>query len=121
DRLFFFGGYQSTRIRNTQGDRSAFVPTAANLTGDFSNLLNAGDPNNPLKRAITLKGPVSGQLFANNQIPVNRFDPAALALVKYLPPASSAGGVAFYSQPIIQNFDEFIARADYSLSVNDRL
>lgn len=121
DRLFFFGGFQRTYIRNTQNGRSAFVPTAANLRGDFSNLLNASDPDNPLKRAITLKDPISGQLFTNNQIPVNRFDSAALALVKYLPASSGAGGLAFYSNPVIQDFKELLGRVDYSIGVNDRL
>src|SRR5207248_6493682 len=31
DRLFFFGGYQSTRIRNFQGGLSSSVPTDANI------------------------------------------------------------------------------------------
>src|SRR5260370_16029823 len=31
DKLFFFGGYQGTRIRNTQGGLSAFLPTDRNL------------------------------------------------------------------------------------------
>src|SRR5258708_2247708 len=34
-KLFFFAGYQGTRIRSTQGGLSAYVPTAANLNGDF--------------------------------------------------------------------------------------
>ncbi len=121
DRLFFFGGYQGTRIRNTQGGLSAFVPTAPNLAGDFSNLLTAADPNNPLKRVIQLKDPLNGQNFTSNLIPVSRFDPAALVLVKYLPLTSAGNGLAFYANPIIQNFDEFITRIDYSISTNDRL
>ena len=121
DRLFFFGGYQATRIRNTRSDLSAYVPTAADLSGDFSAFLNARSPGNPLGRQVTIKDPISGQPFANNQIPVSRFDPASLAMLKYLPASSSANGFALYSQPVIQNFDEFIIRADYSISTNDRL
>jgi uncharacterized membrane protein len=36
DRLFFFGGYQRTRLRSRPPDRVAFVPTAAMLAGDFT-------------------------------------------------------------------------------------
>ena len=36
DRLFFFGGYQGTRLRETPADLFAFVPTAAMLAGDFT-------------------------------------------------------------------------------------
>jgi hypothetical protein len=121
DRLFFFGGYQGTRIRNTQGGLSAFVPTAANLAGDFSALLNANDPANPQRRAITLRDPATGEVFANNQIPFSRFEPAALAVAKYLPPSAAANGQVFYSTPVIQNFDEFIIRVDHSISSSDRL
>ncbi|MDQ6699482.1 MAG: carboxypeptidase regulatory-like domain-containing protein [Acidobacteriota bacterium] len=121
DKLFFFGGYQGTRIRNTQNGLSAFVPTAANLAGDFSAYLNASDPNNPLRRAIAIKDPANNQLFPGNIIPVSRFEPASLAMLKFLPAASGGNGLAFYSAPIIQNFEEFIARADYSVSASDRL
>ena len=46
DRLFFFGGYQGTKIRNTRGGLTAYVPTAADLSGDFSAFLNGADPTN---------------------------------------------------------------------------
>ncbi len=121
DRLFFFGGYQATRIRNTRSDLSAYVPTAADLSGDFSAFLNARSPGNPLGRQVAIKDPINGQPFPNNQIPVSRFDPASLAMLKYLPASSSANGFALYSQPVIQNFNEFIIRVDYSISTNDRL
>lgn len=121
DRLFFFGGYQGTRIRNTQGGLSAFVPTAANIGGDFSAYLDASNPNNPQRRSVVLKDPVSGQPYPNNQIPASSFDRPSLAMLKYLPASSSGNGLAFYSTPVIQNFDEFITRVDYSLSVSDRL
>jgi Carboxypeptidase regulatory-like domain len=46
DRTFFFFGYQGTRIRNIQEGLSAFLPTPANLRGDFSALLSATHPEN---------------------------------------------------------------------------
>ena len=36
DKLFAFAGYQRTRITQQQADKQVFVPTAANLAGDFS-------------------------------------------------------------------------------------
>jgi hypothetical protein len=121
DKLFFFGGYQGTRIRNTQGGRSAYVPTASDLAGNFSSYLDASDPGNPLHRIVALKDPTTGQPFSGNQIPLNRLDPAALAMLKYLPASSASNGLVFYSTPVIQNFNEFIVRVDYSLTANDRL
>jgi hypothetical protein len=41
DKLFVFGGYQRLKATQTQANQTAYVPTAANLAGDFS----ASDPN----------------------------------------------------------------------------
>ena len=41
DKLFFFGTYQGTRIRNAPEGQIAFVPTAAERKGDFSDLCPA--------------------------------------------------------------------------------
>jgi len=120
DKLFFFLGYQGTRIRDSQGGHSAYVPTVPNIAGDFSGLLSATNPANPLGRAVTLQDPnATGQLFPNNQIPISRFDPVAKNLLKYLPLSSNLNGLIFYSEPTIQDFDEYIARADYSLGNHD--
>ena len=120
DKAFFFGSYQGTRIRNLQGGLSAFVPTSANIAGEFSSLLNASDPNNPQRRAIVLKDPVGGQPFPGNIIPASRFDPASVGMLKYLPRAGG-NGLSFYTKPIIQNSDSYLSRVDYSLSSKDRL
>ena len=36
DKLFFFGGYQRLKADQSQALTQAFVPTPANLLGDFS-------------------------------------------------------------------------------------
>ncbi|HWB83294.1 MAG TPA: carboxypeptidase regulatory-like domain-containing protein [Bryobacteraceae bacterium] len=118
---FFFFGYQGTRIRNVSGTSSAYFPLAQNLTGDFSNVLSASDPANPFAKTTTIIDPLNGQPFANNQIPANRLDPAALAFTKYIPVLTSGNGRLFYSQPLGQNFGEYVARVDHSFSENDKL
>jgi hypothetical protein len=138
DRTFFFGGYQGTRIRNTVNGLTGNVPTAANLNGDFSALLSATNPNNPLGKVIYIQDttksakcpagtgidPVTGLAstgcFPNNQIPVTRFDPASLALAKLLPSSTTNGNVIF-SQPLSQNFDEYLGRVDHAVSQNNHL
>src|SRR5262249_27293477 len=67
DRTFFFLGYQGTRLRNTSST-SAFVPTAANLQGDFRALLDASSPDNPFHRVIQVIDPLTGQPFPGNLI-----------------------------------------------------
>ncbi|MGH9662905.1 MAG: carboxypeptidase regulatory-like domain-containing protein, partial [Bryobacteraceae bacterium] len=89
---FFFFGYQGTRIRNVGGTSSAYVPTADNLRGDFSNVLSASNSANPFAKATTIVDPLTGQPFPGNQIPTRRFDPAAVAFTKYIPIVSSGNG-----------------------------
>ena len=36
NKLFFFGGYQGTTVRQDPTDMREFVPTAAMLAGDFT-------------------------------------------------------------------------------------
>jgi Carboxypeptidase regulatory-like domain len=121
DRLFFFGGYQGTRLRDTSNAAHAYVPTASDLAGDFSSYLSASNPANPIGRAVLLQDPTTSQPFPGNQIPLSRFNASALAMLPYLPASSAPNGVSFYTTPTIQNFDEFIIRLDYSLSAKDRL
>ena len=118
DKTFFFAGYQGTLIRNITGGLNSTVPTAANLSGDFSNYLTAA---NPLGKRTLINDPLTGQPFPNNLIPANRLDPAALALVRYLPAAGPGGGQVFYSQPVKQDFHDVVTRVDHNISTNDRL
>jgi hypothetical protein len=120
DRTFFFGGYQGTRIRSNQGGQSAFVPTTANLSGDFSAMLSATNPNNPLGKVVVINDPLTGQPFPNNQIPVGRFDSASVAMLKFVP-IGQGNGLVSYGTPILQNFDEYIARGDHKISQQDKL
>src|SRR5215472_15448135 len=77
DRTFFFFGYQGERY----GDLStgqAFVPTDAELGGDFSALLTV-NPNNPFGKAEQIVDPATGKPFTGNIIQFQRLDSAALA------------------------------------------
>ena len=120
DRTFWFFGYQSTRLRNLGGTSSAFVPTPAELNGDFSAYLSANNPNNPLGKASQVIDPLTGQPFPGNIIPTSRFDPAALGTEKFLPKAAGTGQV-FYQGRVVQNLDETVERFDHSFSNADRL
>lgn len=118
---FFFFGYQGTNIRNLGGTSSAYFPTQATLNGDFSSRLNASDPANPFGKVTTVVDPKTGLPFPNNQIPVSRYDPAAVAFTKYIPVAASGNGKLFYSVPLAQDFKEFITRGDHTFSEKDHL
>jgi hypothetical protein len=113
-KLFFFFGYQGTRLRQVPNTLTATVFTPAEETGDFSQAVNAsGSP-------LVVKDPTTGQPFPGNVIPQSRFDPSAVELMKYLPTSSNPDGLIFYQQPTQQNDDQFIGRMDANLGRNDR-
>jgi hypothetical protein len=122
NRDLFFFGYQATLIRNVSGTSNAFVPTVGNAAGDFSNLLNASNPSNPFGAAIQILDPKTGQPFSGNLIPADRLDPAAVKFMKYLPLAPNGmSSRVFWSQPLAQNFYEFMPRWDHIFSERDHL
>lgn len=116
DKLFFFAGYQGTRQRSDPSDRTAYVPTAAALNGDFSLLDGAKSAGGCLNAARQLKDP-SGNPYPGNKIPVSTFDPAGLKLAKnYLPTSPDPCGSFLYAFPANNPDDQIIGRVDYNIS-----
>jgi Carboxypeptidase regulatory-like domain len=120
NRTFFFGGYQGTRFNATSTTSTAYVPTVANLNGDFSALLNANDPNNPLGRAVQIVNPYTQVPYPGNQIPVSSFDPTSVQLLKKIPQGQGNGFIQ-YAVPSTQQFDEFTIRVDQNIRQGDRI
>jgi hypothetical protein len=75
DKVFFFGAFQGTRIRETPADLFSFVPTAAMLAGDFTAYASAACNTGT---ARTLGAPFGGI----------RLDPARMSRR----PSTSPGG-----------------------------
>lgn len=112
DKLFFFGGWQSTRNRSNPPQYITHIPTEAMLEGNFSTI--AGPACQANGKGLTLIDPGTGAPFPGNQIPLSLFDPVALALTKYLPisSADSCGKVTF-SIPVTGDEDQWIGRIDW--------
>jgi hypothetical protein len=119
DKTFFFFGYQGTQIRDVTNGLSAYMPTAANVQGNFSNLLTV-NPDNPLGKVITIKNPTSGVVFPGNIIPTSLLNPASLGTLNYLQQGAGSG-LVFYGQGLNEAFNETIVRLDHSFSDKDRL
>src|SRR5205823_4031407 len=104
DKLFVFGSYEGLRIRPAALGTSAFPLTAAERGGDFST-------------AATVNDPLTGAPFPGKQIPVNRFDPIAKALIapNFMPLPNGPNGVLITIFPQPQNNDQGVIRADYNL------
>ena len=111
DKLFFFGGYQGTRIRTAPPTTTLFVPNEAVLKGDFSTLESSacGTPR-------TLRDPATGSAFPGNQIPLNRLNQQALNVLKYVPISNDPCGKLIVGIPNPQDEDQFIGRIDWTHS-----
>ncbi|HYO82998.1 MAG TPA: carboxypeptidase regulatory-like domain-containing protein [Bryobacteraceae bacterium] len=110
--LFFFIGYQGTKVRGTPTEIRYRTLSAAERHGDFSaQSTPLRDPDNP------------GSFFPNNQIPANRIRPFAQNYISsYLPEANS--GADFYSfTPNGNRLDQnqWIGRIDYLMGNNDKI
>ncbi|MDE0105779.1 MAG: carboxypeptidase-like regulatory domain-containing protein [Bryobacterales bacterium] len=122
NKVFFFGSYQGFRYRRS-GESFLKVPTAANLTGDLSDVgseifdpwSTTVDPNNP---ETFLRQP-----FANQQIPQAMIDQGMVAYAQTLLPRPSVvgpGGTnAPNTDPTKRDQEEFSLRGDYNMSETD--
>jgi hypothetical protein len=112
DRLFFFGAYQGTRLRETPADLFNFVPTAAMLAGDFTQYASAQcNPNSP--NGIQLRAP-----FVNNRLSPALMSPAALKVAAALPTTTDPCGRVTYSRSRPQDEQQYIGKIDVQLNPN---
>ena len=108
NKLFFFGSYQATKIREAQLLATARPPTSAERGGDFS--ASARRPVDP----------VTNQAFPGGIIPASRFDPVSIKFMeRYMPSANFADGrwVKNASRP--SDAGQYLWRADYQLNAKN--
>jgi hypothetical protein len=104
DRGFFFTDFEGTRI--TRGvTRLTRVPTADERAGIFTS---------------AVRDPATGLPFANNQIPGNRIDPYAAAIINLVPLPNQPGANNFFrTGDLVDNADRWLGRADWKPTAND--
>lgn len=122
EHTFFFFGYQGTKVRSST-TKSAFIPTNANRTGDFSAYLDPNSPANPFPGKTTIiYDPLTNTAFPGNIIPnyAARADQAVANFEKALPSVDGNGSVN-YQLPVKQDFTEYVARVDHSIGDRDRI
>src|SRR5438067_5667092 len=105
NKLFFFGGYQRTTIRQAPSDAIATVPTAAMLAGDFTGFASAACNGG---RAVALRAP-----FVNNRIDPSQFDKAAMKFVGKLPGTTDPCGTDRYGVASVENDYMALSKVDY--------
>jgi hypothetical protein len=108
NKLFFFGGYQGTTIRQDPNDVRSFVPTAAMLAGDFTGFASAACN---ARGAITLRAP-----FVNNRVDPRLFSPVATKLAARLPKTDNPCGEITYGQRNVHDEKQIVGKVDYQSS-----
>lgn len=119
NRLFFFTGYQGTRIRTAPATVLSYVPTQAVLSGDFRALESAPCQSNNQARAII--DPTTGQPFPDSYVSPSRFNTPAMNLLKTLPVSSDPCGSIHYGVPSPQDEDQGIARVDWTINQKESI
>lgn len=140
NKTFFFVDYQGTRENQGQTFNTA-VPGDAVLTGDFSSTTINGAPDiiyDPLTTcgygpnppcAVGADGTpiVTRSPFPNNQVPADRFNPAALKILKFIPPPntttveSTGAGIYHSTSGRIHTEDSYDIKVDHQLGDRDSL
>ena len=110
DRLFFFGAYQGTVLRQTPADAVTKIPTPAMLAGDFTAFAS---PACNRGTQIALRAP-----FVNNQINPALYSPAAMAISKLLPVTTDPCGDVRFSAQRKYDQGQMISKVDYQMTSN---
>ncbi|MFN0108667.1 MAG: carboxypeptidase regulatory-like domain-containing protein [Blastocatellia bacterium] len=76
ERVFWFVSREWQEQLLPGAARQARVPTANEITGNFTGLVNGNN------QAVTLYDPLTGQPFLNNVIPANRINPNGQAILR---------------------------------------
>ncbi len=119
DRTFFFGSWQTSREVNA-APQVASVPTATSGQGNFGTT-RIYDPRTT--RANPAGTGFVRDLFPNNLVPKDRWDPVAAMLMALYPAPNLPGSVRnfFYNPKERVNNNQFSGRLDHRLNDRDSL
>jgi hypothetical protein len=109
NRMFFFGGYQSTILNQLPSDTLSIVPTAQMLAGDFSAFNQCYRPN------------WRDADFADGFIDPSRISPAARRLAARLPTPSNQCGEIRWGDAIERHDKQYVTRIDFQHTANHQI
>ena len=110
DKLFFFGGFQRTNLRSDSAQNTAFIPTQAMVTGDFTAITSPGCNSG---KQINLPASLG---FNNNTISPSLLNTVALNIVKTMPVTTDPCGRVLYGLAAIQDENLGVAKIDYQIN-----
>ncbi len=109
DRMFYFGSYEGTRIREKL-TRLSIIPTPAQVGGDFAGVAEVYDPASQQADGARTR-------FDNDRIPGHRIDPVASRLIQLYPEPNRAGAQNYLFNPSRNRDDDKIdTRFDWRVS-----
>ena len=112
DKTFFFFAYQGTLIRRTPVSSSIIVPTAAQRTGNFANLLPGKTIKDPLANFVP---------YPANVIPATQFNPISRYIIDNTVPLPTSGNSVFASVPNNSDDHQVTVRGDHAFSGRNRI
>lgn len=119
NKLFFFFAYQGTRTQASPNSTTLFLPSPAELQGDFSELSTVNDCN---AKVVHLKNPKTKQQYSGNQIPQGDLNQASLNFASTFFPQPNGGCNSYtYTPATSADQDQYITRIDSSLGSKDTL
>jgi len=124
-RLYFFTDWEDT-LTHANSPYNVVVPTAAELTGDFSGLSPQGGPTPTIYDPLTTKvggGKAVRTPFPGNIIPKSRLDAVGLNIAAFFPkPNCSQNNNNYCSDPTaVSSYLYNASRVDYNFSDYDHL
>ena len=112
NKMFFFAGWQGTTIANRGANLVQFAPTIDERNGNFATCGAA------CNRALI--DPLTGLPFPGNQIPVSRFDPAAVNVLKFMPEVTGDGRMQV-PRLIGQDDNQIVGKIDQQLNQSNQV
>jgi len=118
NRTQFFFNYEGRR-QNVATPQSLTIPNAQELLGNFNGII---DPRT--HQQVIVKNPLTGQPYANNQIPIGQINSVGLKLASYFPQinaGSSPTAQFVVNDPANTVVDAYVARIDHIFGSKDRI
>ncbi len=111
DRMFYFGSYEGTRIREKL-TRLSIIPTPAQIGGDFAGTASISDPASQAEDGSRTR-------FENDRLPPNRIDPVSSRLIGLYPEPNRGGRQNYVFNPSRNRDDDKIdTRFDWRATTN---
>ena len=117
NKVFYFVNWESARKRNGSTFANNTVPTAAEVSGNFSGI-----------KGLTIKDPLTGTAFPGNIIPTNRMDAIGKQIAAFYPtPNINTGTGLADSNNLIGNTSDAVrqdtvtTKFDYNINSKDKV